>query len=417
MGRMRMLDLMSGKSCLWALCIGGVALSLGGCTAPTDWERANAERIESSNTEGWDAIAPEQKPQRWTGGVTAVASERPGLPNARLQLPRVSPDGRWVVFLDADDEAPPVSPESGVTGRGLSEVSLWLRAVDEDGLARNIAFGHAAWPTWSPDASTLAFISHDPETGCALGMHNVATNRTQRLAVGLKKMLTPSISPDGRRVAVAGYGEIADQALLFIVDPGTGQSTPGPPPTLGGAQLMPHWLDNNTLIFVELDEEGGGLMRWSVGRPQAEPIAPLQLPGSIFDAIHLHAGVPRPVSPDGRFFTYYVPGQDRMAWIDLASGETISLESGDRAGTWWNDQWFLVAENDRLALVSSPQSTAPSAADQTRSTTADDRPRMNLLPGRWAPLWADPVQQSMLLVGQSDRPGRFRFLQLWVITK
>ncbi|MEM6853554.1 MAG: hypothetical protein AAF593_04010 [Planctomycetota bacterium] len=394
-----------------------IAVSIGGCSASPDWERANAERIDSSDTEGWDAIAPERKPRSWTGGVSAVASQRPSLPNARLQLPRVSPDGRWVVFLDIDDEASPASAESVVTGRGLGSVSLWLRGIDDEGIARNLAFGHAAWPTWSADSSMLAFISHDPDTGCALGLHDVGANRTSRLAVGLKKMLTPAIAPDGRRVAVSGYGEIADQAVLFVVDVESGQAMPGPPPTLGGAQLMPVWIDAQTLVFVELDERGGGLMRWSVGQDRAEPVAPLALPESIFDAVHLHAGVPFPVSPDGRFFTYYAPGRDRMTWVDLTDGRTLALETGDRAGTWWNAQWFLVAENGRLVLVSSPQSSETPSEQGGDASIAEDRPRMNLLPGQWVPLWADADQQSMLLVGQGDRADRFSFLQLWVITK
>lgn len=383
-----------------------------GCATPTDWENADAEPLATPEAEGWREIAPERKPRSWTGGVSAVAAERPALPSAGLQLPRVSPDGRWVAFLDADEESLPVAAESWVSGRGLEPVSLWLRGVDADGLARNLAWGHAAWPTWSDDSSTLVFISHDPDTGCALAFHDVVSNQTQRLAVGLKKMLTPALSPDGRQVAVAGYGEIAEQALLFIVDLETGQARPGPPPALGGAQLMPAWLDRDTLIFVELDERGGGLMRWHTAEPLAEPVAPLRLPTSVFDAVHIHAGVPQPVSPDRRHFTYYSPQTDQMHWVDLQTGEPSDLRVADRAGIWWNDEWFLVAEPERLALVSPPQ-----ANDEADPPVSDERPRMNLLPGRWAPLWADPDQQSILLVGESDTPSRFRFLQLWVITK
>ncbi|MBB6429903.1 PD40 domain-containing protein [Algisphaera agarilytica] len=398
-------------------CLGAGLGAWGGCASPPEWERANAQRLEAAESEGLNAIAPERKARRWTGGVTAVASDRPGIPNMGLQLPRVSPDGRWIAFLDADSESPRVLPDALVSGRGLGGVSLWVRGVEEEGLAQNVAVAHAAWPAWSSDASTLVFISHDPRTGCALGLHEVATGQTDRLAVGLRKMLTPAVSPDNQRVAVSGYGQIADQALLFIIDRDSGETTPGPQPTLGGAQLMPHWLDRETLIFVELDDNGGGLMRWTVGSPQAEPIAPLQLPESVFDAIHLHAGVPSPVSADGRYFTYYAVGSDQMIWIDMDTGDALALNPGDRAGTWWNEQWFLVANDQQLELTAAPQPLGATGEPSAEQEPEQERPRMNLLPGRWVPLWADATQQSMLLVGQSDRPDRFRLLQLWVITQ
>ena len=393
--------------------VAGLMLAIGGCAAPqTDWQQANAKPIGDAQEPGWQAISPSNA-QRWTGGITAVARERPGLPNAGLQLPRVSPNGEWIAFLDADPESDYVSPDQWVTGRGLEGVSLWLRAVDREDAAAPVAVSQAAWPAWSDDSNTLLFVSHDPSTGCALGLHDVTSGRTKRLSVGIQNMLTPSMSPDGRRVAVAGYGEVADQALIFVIDLETGQASPGPLPTLGGAQLMPQWLDDDTLLFVELDEHGGGLLRWRMGQSQADPIAPLQLPASIFDAIHLHAGIARPVSPDGRYFTYYAPGQDRMVWVATDGGDEASLEVGDRAGTWWSDEWFLAANDDRLALVASPQSR-PSVDG---SSGADLRPHIRLLSGRWAPVWADAEKQSMLLVGEGDTPDRFRLVQLWVVTK
>ncbi|MEM9418791.1 MAG: hypothetical protein AAGA25_07060 [Planctomycetota bacterium] len=395
-----------------------VSLSIwAGCASPPDWERANAQELQEAQGEGLNAIAPERKARRWTGGVTAVGADRPGVPNMGLQLPRVSPDGSWVAFLDADPELPRILPDSLVSGRGLGGVSLWVRGVEDEGFAQSVAVAHAAWPTWSRDASTLVFISHDPRTGCALGFHDAATGQTDRLAVGIRKMLTPAMSPDNQRIAVSGYGEIADQALLFVIDRDTGESMPGPQPSLGGAQLMPHWIDHQTLLFVELDANGGGLMRWTVGSPQAEPIAPLQLPESIFDAIHLHAGVPSPVSAGGRYFSYYASSEDRIVWIDMDTGEAMNLNTGDRAGTWWNAQWFLVANDDQLELIAAPQNISETDAQEVSVAPDDERPRMNLLPGRWVPLWADADQQSMLLVGQSDRPDRFRLLQLWVITR
>lgn len=397
-----------------------LALGLAGCAKKPDWQRANAKPVATQGANGWDNLAPQRRARRWSGGVSAVAAVRPFVPNAGLQLPRVSPDGKWIAFFDADADAGPVSADARVTGRGLAPVSLWLREVEADGLARNLAVGHAAWPAWSPDGNTLAFISHDPGTGCALALHDVAAGRTDRLSVGLRKMFAPAVAPDGRRVAVAGYGEVADQSLLFVIDLDTAQATPGPPPVLGGAQLMPVWLDADTLLFVELDERGGGLMRWAVGSATAEPVAPLGLPASVFDAVHLHAGIPAPVSPDRRWFAYYCPPRDRIELIRLDTGDATALAVGDRAGTWWGDQWFLAANDGQLTLVQVPEpsSSDQAAADQPSETDRPDgTPRIRLLPGRWAPRWADPTEHSMLLVGQGETPGRFELVQLWAVTR
>jgi len=72
-----------------------------------------------------------------------------------------------------------------------------------------------------------------------------------------------------------------------------------------------------------------------------------------------------------------------------------------------------VADSEQLALVASPQAHA----SKRPGPDTDSRPQMRLLPGRWAPLWADAKERSMLLVGQDASPERFRLIQLWVVTK
>lgn len=175
--------------------------------------------------------------QHWSSGVSAVGSDRPQIPNAGLQLPTVSPDGRWVAYLDHDRDSGRIGGESWITGRGLDAVSLWVRRVESDGLARNVAVGHAAWPTWSEDGKTLLFISHDPRTGGGLGLHDLETGITRRISAGLNRMFAPGISPSGRYVAVSGYGAHADDAVLFLIDLTTGRAEPGPVPVLGVLEL------------------------------------------------------------------------------------------------------------------------------------------------------------------------------------
>lgn len=395
------------------------SVCLTGCRAEPEWKRAGAQPLESSEVGGWARLTEPSEPtparaRRWQGGVTAVSAARPSLPNTGLHLPRVSPDGRWVAFLDADSHADPPSRDGLVSGRGLDSVSLWVRPIDDNGLARNVAVGDVAWPSWSSDGQTLMFVSHRETVGAALALHDLETGTTRRVALGLRKLWCPALSPDKTRVAVSAYGSVADQSLLFLADLETGQSTPGPPPIFGGAQVLPVWLNAQNLLFIEITPDGGALLRWRVGDASAQVITALETPVSVFDTWQLHAGIAQPVSPDGRWFAYYSPANDRVFWVELATGKVVPLDPHGQAGTWWGDDWFVVGSQQRLDL------TKPPAIQNQAAQTNDDEAelvRFNLLPGPWVPLWTHQQQQSLLLVGPDIEPGRFTVIQVWAVTE
>lgn len=399
-----------------------IPLVFSACT-PRDtpaWEAAEARPLPRGEGPGWDemggAADDSAGAQTRTGSVTAVASVRPPVANVGVQLPRVSPDGKWIAFLDQDSAASPVQPDDLITGNHLDGMSLWVRGIDTPGVARNLAVRGAAWPTWSPDGKTLAFVGYDDELGCTLGLHDLASGVTRRKGVGLRQMMMPAISPDGRRVAVVAYGEVPNHATIFIIDLDTDTAMPGPPPFAGDTQVLPRWLNDKTLLYVELfkgGEPNSALMRWGVGGTSVEQaISGLDAPASVFDAQFLHAAIAEPLSPDRRSWAYYSPGRDRIELIDLDTGRVTALREGFRAGAWWGSEWFIAADADRIDLVE----TRPNDAGSTGGT-ADEPLRLNLLTGRWVPIWADAEQQSILLLGESERPDRFDTLQLWVVAK
>ena len=71
--------------------------------------------------------------------------------------------------MDQDDAAAPAQPDDLITGRNLGGLSLWVRAVDATGPARNVAVGGVAWPAWSADSKTLAFVGYDDSSAARWG--------------------------------------------------------------------------------------------------------------------------------------------------------------------------------------------------------------------------------------------------------
>ena len=394
---------------LGVLGVGVGLISASGCAAatPPDWQRAGAKPLPASGDDLSAAVSPPADDaatgRSWTGRVTAVTSLRADVPNAALQLPRVSPDGRWIAFLDQPDGGARASVDDLISGENLGRVSLWLRAVDNTGPARPIAGGGACWPRWSPDSRLLYFIVYDPELGCTLGIHDTTRNRSRRLGVGLRHMMMIAPAANGRRVAVTAYDQVPDHAAIFTIDLDTDRVSLGPEPR--GTQLFPQWIGDDTLIYIELTEDGAWLMRWTLGEAEAFQVAPLEAPRSIFDAQSILAPIYQPLSPDLRSYAYYDLVADRVRLAHFTEGFDQLLAPGWRSGAWWGSDWFLATSSDEAQLV---------AVD--RAGEEDQPPKtLRLLPGRWSPLWSNRGRDSILLVGPGEEPGRFTLLQVWLM--
>ncbi len=391
---------------VYVLLLAVAVFGLAGCAPAKPWVDAGARSIDVPDAPGSGKPNRDDKgPSRsWTGHVTAYAASRPPIPNARLQLPAVSPDAKWIAYLKQNDPEARVSSDGLITGGGLGGVSLWVRRLEEAQEPISIAFSGACWPSWSADGRVLAFVTFDQERRSSLGLYHVETGLIQRSEAGLRCVLMPAINPHGDRVAVAAYGEVPDQALIFIIDPATGQATPGPPAG-DGAQLMPRWVDSNTLLYIELAEDGAYLKRWTLGEDSPAVVAELPFSDSIFDAQHLLTGIDDPLRPDIGAYTYYNPIEDRIEILNLITLATAVLPKGFRGGTWWGDDWLVASSDDRVELASS------------RRTSVDtDLPRLiRLITGRWLPIWADHEQQSIIIVGEGEDPDTFSLMQLWIV--
>ncbi len=456
---------------VWLLGVvyGGVVFLLVGCGGRVlpAWEEAGAKPMGEPRGELIRAVRsdedakPEEvggalgKTQVYSMGVTAMGSSRGEIENVGLQLPRVSPDGKWIAYLvngadwdhvagveKARDELAvdlAVDFDQLVTGRGLDAVGLAVRPIG-GGEATLVAKRGACWPVWFGDSEQLLFVSYDQVNGCALGIYDVKTGTVQRKAVGLRHMLMPAVSGDGKKVAVVGYGELADDANVFVVDLATGQVQAGPHDkdrsngdagkdevgvagekaqekkqgnswkVAGETAIYPRWVGDEDLLFLRLNKGNekaeGWLMRWQIGAREARRVGAIKLPSSIYDAQHCHAGILEALSPNLGWYAYYDVISDEMVLQHLMGEDEITAGAEMRSGAWWDDDW-LVAANDREVML---VSTTERVKEGGRALT------LRLLRGQWAVLWADRSEQSVILVGPSGNSGdKFAILQLWLV--
>ena len=413
-----------GAATRWATC--GTALLLAACSTPPPL----------SPPSGATPVTPSAGTgvfrDTFEGGVTASVVLRGAVRHAGLGLPVVSPDGRWVASLESAGGPDAVDADAPLTGRGLGGVSLWVRGVDEGADrpaspsgapfgsgAFPVALEGASSPVWGADG-LLWFVS-TLDDGAALVSYDPRSGQLRRRGTGLRRMLTPAPTADGRSVCVVGHGGNPESSLLFRVDLARQRTEPGPPPAPGGrAQVLPTATAGGVL-FVELREGDGGeplpaaLRRWGGGAAPAADVAPLPALASVFDAASLFAGVASPLSPDGRWLLFFdasaePPGLQR---VDLRTGAREPVAAGGTAAAWWSA--------DRLAVAVEPVAGGPGLAKEPGLRLVDlaegARGSVTLLPGRWAPRWVgvDPAGASVLAVTPGERPDRLKLVQLYVV--
>lgn len=404
----------------------------GGCQPAKPWEKAGAKplpRLEPIEASG-DSSTNDRAGNGlsgitgYSGSVTAMAAHRPSIPNAYLQLPRVSPSGSHIAFLQRSDNADRATMEDLITGRRMGGVQLKVRGLETPGDGEVAAFSGGCWPSWSADGSALVFVVHESH-GSSLGLWRTSTQQAQRKSVGLKRIVSPTLSPDQKHIAVSAYGSVPDRMVLFLVDWQSGRAEPGPPAR--GAQVGARWLDNQTLVYIEVpvvdDEqiEQPTLMRWRVGDKEAKPIVPMSVGGDVYDAALCFLGVSNPVSPGFESVAYFDAAIGQVVSQSLLAQAPVSAMTGTHSAAWLSDEWLAAAGTDSTGkgsvfLVSGEGQAMVPGSGAGRPVKASRR--LSLMHGTWAVVWASEAQQSILLVGPDpEDETRFVLMQLWVVAE
>ena len=136
-----------------ALSIGLVAANIAlltGCTVTSVRVDQNGREIpEPAAARNIDPHVPAWK---WidSGQFRYRVERRAIVPNAGLQLPVASPDGRYVAALTCDEVAM-LDPDAAINGKTLDHTELAIYDVDQPQTPPIKVARNAAWPTWSAD--------------------------------------------------------------------------------------------------------------------------------------------------------------------------------------------------------------------------------------------------------------------------
>jgi Tol biopolymer transport system component len=316
------------------------------------------------------------------------------VPNSGLQLPIVSPDGRWITYLRADpDEG--IYSDALISGKKLANVALVVRGLHGDTEERVVCASGAGWGVWSPDSKRLLFIVYDGAGGCALGTHDMLTARTHRRDVGFKHMIMPAISPTGRELAAVTFSQQPDQRRLSILNLETSTFRPNPPPEKVQGALWPQWIDDRTLIYLKSNDGGMFLHKWTLEQENPKRLYQINAPNAIDQTFQIFAGIAAPVSPDGRKLAYYDTAADHIVLLDLATGERRGLKPHTRAGCWLGHKIFAAATDKELLLGFIGTAVQKS-----------------VLRGGWLPRRGNPATNQIVLCTRGGDPWTFQIVRV-----
>lgn len=154
-----------------------------------------------------------------SGEVTRITD----LPGGDIWGPRISPDGRRIVFSYNRWERTPQELQPWTGGR-YSGLDLYVMDIDGSNLVRTTDTRRNEWmPTWSPDGDHIAFVRKDKtQTQQIFVMRSDGSGRPRQLTFGKGTTRWPDWSPDGKRIAFSATTSQGNSELFTIRPNGRG---------------------------------------------------------------------------------------------------------------------------------------------------------------------------------------------------
>jgi hypothetical protein len=272
--------------------------------------------------------------------------------NVGLELPKISPDGKMMLYLRTDcEQLSPMtlfgSPEPTDTpAKGM--LTIWLRPVKGSSPGRSLStarWAHSA--VWSSDSSAVAYVVNEPPNSWIEHVDLISGTRTR---LGQKGMINclPRFAIDNRTILFCGAESVAGPFRIYRQSLGQAEPTQVSPP--GMDCLLPVLQqDDGRVICASVQ---GDQLRWIAANPQGM----MTLAESCGSAdrstmLQIWAGVIEPVSPDRQKFLFYDTIQSRMCVYHRPEKIVRFHRSDSIAACWLDDQAIALATADRVFLV------------------------------------------------------------------
>jgi hypothetical protein len=339
-GRARALLLLCG----WLGVAGGLS-----CTSPSTGHRTAGAALDDQ-TPAWSAID--------SGRYQLLLQHLATLRNTGLELPRASPDGRWIATLSSPN-ALALDADAALTGRTLDDVTLVLHSVTNPKSPPRTIAAAAAWAVWSPDSRRVVAVSYDRSHRCGLIIHDLSTGQTRRLEIGLTHIITPAFSPTGTQLALCGFAETPEQSRLYVYDLVNQRLTPLPAPKDCLWQILPMWVNEHALLYYGRVGAETGLFGAAAdaSRPSAW-LARVPLPPDAAEALRTQSGIAQPLASGGQWLALFDGSARRIILHHLDDSRAWPLSPMSQSGAWvqpaGESQPRFIFATDTQCLLASP---------------------------------------------------------------
>jgi hypothetical protein len=307
--------------------------------------------------------------------------------NIGLQIPRIDPTGRQLLYLRTDQSGINPLTLCGAAPPENAHLSIWRRDVAGDalGVCISAAYDWAHSPVWAPDGSAIAFVATTIK-GTTVVHHDLRTGAQTRLGVPGQLNILPRFDRTPTALLFCtgtdptGPFQIARQQVTervptILTPPGT--SLLLPVMTDGQAQVLCAQPDGQHLRWVQAHAAGTNALTSTWGR------APVPNP------LQTWAGISQPLAPDAASLLFFDSLRERLAVLHIPDKLVRHHRRGTIAGCWIDPTAIALATRDGVFIVH-----------------AETGASVSVFNGAWIPATFRISDHTLILYGQ-ESPRKF----------